>query len=128
MTPPPDNRRLHHKVPCAECPWRKASAPGWLGGYTAEDYADDVQSNLLPSCHLRDHGPETPETALCVGSAHTSANACIMPYGDAQREAVAQVGQNADCFRNPGEFYAHHTDGQQYVTPLMRRLMGADNA
>lgn len=28
-----DQRAILSKQPCADCPFRKASAPGWLGGH-----------------------------------------------------------------------------------------------
>lgn len=114
--------KLHHKVPCAECPWRKIAAPGWLGGYPAEYYADAVAENEVPACHLRDHGPASPDTAFCVGALSTMANGCISawksPGGD---EAKAVVGKRDDTFRHPALFYQHHT-GQPYVQRLLRGL------
>lgn len=113
--------RLHHKVPCRECPWRKESAAGYLGGWPAEHYADAVQANEIPACHLRDHGPENKDTAFCVGALATSANACILP--DKQpgaKEARKEVGRREDCFGHPREFYQHHT-GQEYVLRIFRK-------
>lgn len=118
-----DNRRLIHKTPCNECPWRKDSVQGYLGGYDPQWYADVVQDNQVPSCHLRDHGPENPETAYCVGALHTAANGCIMPSDAREREARNQVGANPDCFGHPSLFYAYHTFGGRYISRLMR-LMG----
>ena len=123
-----DVRRLIHKVPCRECPWRKVSAQGYLGGHSAEWYADVVADNQVPSCHLRDHGPGTPDTAFCVGALHTARNGCIMPKEPEQVIAIArQIEPNPDCFARPEEFYAYHTHGGQYVRPLMRRLTGAQS-
>lgn len=117
-----DNRQLHHRTPCRECPWRKTAAAGWLGGYSAEWYADVVQDNQVPSCHLRDHGPENPETAYCVGVLHTAANGCIMPEAPRERAARNEVGPNPDCFGHPALFFSHHSDGAPYQSRLMRLI------
>jgi hypothetical protein len=118
-----DRRRLVHKTPCKECPWRKASVAGYLGGHSPEWYADVVQENQVPSCHLNDFGPQRPETRFCVGALHTAANACIQvrepPHA---AEAKATVGRNPDCFSHPAEFYAHHSGGKPYSSRLMRML------
>ncbi len=113
--------KLYHKTPCAECPWRKTSPQGYLGGWSAEGYADAVSANEVPACHLRDHGPDTDETAFCAGALGTIANACIAPHraagdGMAAKEAV---GRNPDCFEHPAKFYEYHA-GKPWVHPLMR--------
>jgi hypothetical protein len=114
--------RLIHKTPCAECPWRKAAPAGWLGGFSAEEYADPVQENEVPACHLRDHGPESDNTAFCVGSLSTMANACISAWkSPGGEEAKKIVGRRDDTFGHPALFYQHHT-GRPYVNRLMRML------
>lgn len=115
-----DQRQLHHKTPCRKCPWRKDSLQGYLGGYTPEWYADVVQENQVPSCHLRDHGPSDPETAYCVGALHTASNGCIMPHDARERAARNTVGRNDDCFGHPSLFYTYHSFGQTYVSRLIR--------
>lgn len=115
--------KLIHKVPCAECPWRLACAPGWLGGYEAEQYADPVAENEVPACHLRDNGPDSDNTAFCVGALSTMANACIdawkSPGGE---EARRIIGKRDDTFPHPALFYQHHT-GKPYVRRILRTLM-----
>jgi hypothetical protein len=115
--------KFHHKIPCNECPWRKESAPGWLGGHGAEFYADALALNEAPACHLRDFGPFDDETALCVGALHTAKNGCISLYraaGDAD-SAKDAVGRSDECFGHHSLFFRHHT-GRQYQSPLIRAL------
>lgn len=113
--------RLHHKTPCAECPWRRESPAGWLGGHTPEMYADAVAMGQVPACHLRDHGPELPATAFCVGALSTMANQCLMPHHqEGAAEARQIVGRRSETFSHVGEFYQHHA-GVRYVHPLVRR-------
>lgn len=112
--------KLYHKEPCAECPWRKTSAQGYLGGYPPEMYADAVACNEVPACHLKDNGPESDDTAMCAGALSVMANACISawktPGGD---EARKEVGRRDDTFRHPRMFYEYHAN-KPYVHPLLR--------
>lgn len=113
--------QLHHKTPCNECPWRKASPAGWLGGVTPEFYADAVQMNEAPACHLRDSGPDDDDTAFCVGALGTMANQCILPdRSPGAPEARREIGRRDDCFGHVALFYKHHA-GQDYVHPFARR-------
>lgn len=113
--------QLKYKKPCHECPWRKDAPAGWLGGHSAETYADAVDNNEVPACHLNDYGPKAPRTAMCAGALGTMSNQCKSAYntdgGDAARQVV---GQNPECFSHVAEFYTHHTD-QAYVPPILRR-------
>lgn len=120
-----DERRLIHKVPCKECPWRKNAPQGYVGGHNPEWYADVVSDNQVPSCHLRDNGPNNPKTGYCVGALHTISNASISPHDPKERAAAKEVGGNSDCFEHPSLFYNYHTKGGIYVSRLIRRLTGA---
>lgn len=113
--------QLHHKTPCAECPWRIDSPAGWLGGFTPEFYTDAVMNNEVPACHLRDYGPDDDDTAMCAGALSTMKHGCQSAWmtegGD---EAKAIVGARDDTFKHPYQFFEHHA-GEPYVHPLMRR-------
>lgn len=116
--------KLHHKVPCKECPWRKDSLQGYLGGWGAERYADAVAQNEIPACHNRDHGPESDETAFCVGALQCGKNAAILPRRAAGDAIAARevVGGNPDVFRHPADFYRYHTHGKEYVPYTIRQM------
>ena len=117
--------KQRHTQPCSECPWRKESAQGWLGGHSPEFYADAVAGNVIPACHCKDFGPEDDRTAFCAGAASVMANACILPSegepgqkgARAMREAV---GKNPDTFGHPALFYQYHA-GKPYVPLFLRR-------
>lgn len=115
--------RLRHKTPCRECPWRTVSAQGYLGGHSPEMYADAVQENEAPACHMQpDHGPDDPRTTFCAGALATISNACILPHkSPGAREASMEVGRRDDCFQHPAKFYEYHA-GKPYVIPIIRRL------
>ena len=112
---------LKHKVPCAECPWRKTAAQGWLGGHPSEMYADALANNEVPACHLQDFGPNDARTAMCVGALATAANHCQSLYKtDGGEEARKIVGRREDCFSHVREFYLYHT-GNTYIPYLVRK-------
>lgn len=112
--------KLKHKVPCSECPWRRLSAAGWLGGYEPEFYADAVQENEVPACHNKDFGPRDGRTAMCAGALSTIKQQCIDPYKqDGGKAAADSVGHRDDCFSNVREFYHHHK-GEDYVLRILR--------
>jgi hypothetical protein len=112
--------KLCHDEPCPECPWREASPAGYLGGHAPEYYADAVQANEVPPCHMQDFGPDDPRSAMCAGALSVMANQCLSawktPGGDG---AKVSVGRRDDTFRHVAMFYEHHA-GQPYVHPLLR--------
>lgn len=113
--------KLKHKKPCAECPWRKNSPAGWLGGHSAYYYADAVTANEVPACHLQDHGPDSDDTAMCAGALSVAANACIQPHKTIGGvEARDIVGRSSDTFAHPKMFYEHHEEGKDWVPPALR--------
>lgn len=118
--------KICHTEPCAECPWRKDSLQGYLGGHPAEYYADAVAEGVIPACHMKDFGPEDDRTAYCAGAASVLANSAKMAEqrepGQEEAEAMRKtVGKRGDTFFHPMVFYKYHT-GEDYVMPLMRRL------
>lgn len=122
--------KISHTTPCAECPWRKASLQGYLGGWEPYDYADTVSLNTIPACHCKDKGALHPETAFCAGAASVMANACIMPHeADPSQEGAVEmvkaVGRRDDTFAHPKEFYEYHSHGDEWVSPFIRALSEA---
>jgi hypothetical protein len=114
---------LKHRVACAECPWRKEAPAGWLGGHSAEFYADALALNEAPACHMSDFGPFNPQTAFCAGALAVAKNSAISLHhaaGDAD-SAKQEILRRDDCFANVRDFYRHHT-GEEYQIPLLRRL------
>lgn len=118
------------KQPCNDCPFRRVSAPGWLGGGTGDEFvrgafsdrplpaderAPDPEHTIIAlPCHLtidydNDDWRETLEDAdVCIGALQFAANACVLPR-DAERAAlVSAAGRNPDVFGQAVEFLAHH--------------------
>lgn len=113
--------KLIHKIPCGECPWRENAPQGWLGGHTAEMYADAVANGEVPACHLQDFGPESDRTAMCVGALATAANACQSLWKTEGGERARKViGRREDCFDHVRAFYRYHT-GTEYIPYVVRQ-------
>lgn len=105
-----------HKKPCNDCPWRRESAPGWLGGYEAEWFTDHIKAELPLVCHSvidDDDGlsdEERRETLpLCAGALITQKNMCKSPRDPDLAKAVMSVERDTtNVFFHPTEFIAHH--------------------
>ena len=111
---------LKHTSPCSECPWRKESAEGWLGGHDANYYSDAVAEGEIPACHCQDHGADDTRSAFCAGAASVMANMCMLPHKQpGAAGAVQAVGKSTDTFGHAAMFYKHHT-GNDWVPRFMR--------
>lgn len=109
---------LKHKTPCLECPWRRESLPGWLGGYEAEWFAERVRAAHPINCHMalddgKSHtlseGVILETYPLCAGALITQRNMCAVPRDPVMREAVASVERDTETvFFHPSEFINHH--------------------
>ena len=42
----------HQKTPCRECPFKRDSAKGWLGGFSPEDTRQEALAEHGFDCHL----------------------------------------------------------------------------
>lgn len=116
--------KCRHTEPCAECPWRKDSLQGYLGGQSAMMYADAVAENEIPACHLQDHGPDDPKSSMCAGALAVAANACIEPHKTPGATAAKKlVGRRSDVFAHPKFFYEYHT-GKAWLSRIMRQFKG----
>tara|TARA_Y100001973_G_C5127478_1_gene295967 strand:+ start:155 stop:520 length:366 start_codon:yes stop_codon:yes gene_type:complete len=118
--------KLKHKTPCKECPWRKESLQGYLGGHAPEYYADAVANNEVPACHLQDHGPEDDRTAFCAGALSCMANQAMQPSAmhpgqETAVEAREEVGKRDDTFWHHALFYKYHA-GKDYLPPFLRGI------
>lgn len=87
-----------HKVPCSDCPWRRDSIPGWLGGDTPEAWVHEAHSDNRVDCHVITN-------QQCVGLAIYRANVCKSPRDP---EALRQSPNRDTVFASPVEFIDHH--------------------
>lgn len=114
---------LKHKKACAECPWRKESLKGYLGGHSAEFYTDVVAMNEIPACHLKDYGPNSRKTAMCAGALSVAKKSCIIPHKtQGATEARNEIPHNDETFGHYTQFYKYHAD-KDYVPYIIRKLV-----
>jgi hypothetical protein len=110
-------------TPCSECPWRRASLPGWLGPHTAEEWQLGAHGDHEIACHLTipagfddddEAGDDTSMMTTCSGAAIFRANVCKSPrYVPAENRLPA----DRETVFGHGEFLAHHTVKRTRVLP-----------
>ena len=112
------------KEPCNECPFRRNSVPGWLGGASVEEYIRGAHNEANTPCHV---GPgfrsgDPARMRPCSGMAHFRNAVCKTPRSGPAADAVMAVGTSPDVFSSDAEFRAHHD------TPEHRRMYGNEMA
>lgn len=100
------------KTACAECPLRRDSKPGYLGGYTPEMFVEYLHSPASVACHLTGPGGPVEEQRHCVGACAYRANVGHVPsvlgVPTAAQTAIEAVGKDPQFFQSPEEFLHHH--------------------
>lgn len=91
-----------HTTPCSDCPWRRDSLNGWLGGHTAEEFVDIARSDFPYPCH-------TIKNQQCAGMAIYRRNTLKAP----RPPAIMLEKDKETVFATPMEFTAHHTLGKK---------------
>lgn len=110
-----DKRQLRVKEPCNECPFRKRSLPGYLGGHPLEPYRQPPSAGMPTSCHCTDRGAGDPRTSFCAGSLAVIANDPDVTPLDEYAEAAAVVGKRDDCFDTVADFAKHHERADEFA-------------
>jgi len=112
-------------TPCVECPLRRDSAPGYLGGYTPEMYVEVLHSPASLACHSSPgfHEGDIGRQRHCTGVAAYRANvgyiASVPVPGlglipTAAHESTQLIGHDEEnYFASAAEFVAHHKPGQE---------------
>lgn len=113
-------------TPCKECPLRRDSLSGYLGGYTPEMYLQILNSPASVACHMSKgfHEGVIETQHHCVGVIAYRANVGYLPRpGFPESSADADVMRMREgfipekerkevFFSNPNEFLLHHREGQ----------------
>lgn len=100
-----------HKTPCNQCPWRRASAPGWLGDSTPGDFWWTAEQDTRMPCHnhidyeRKDWKKQIEKVPQCAGRAIAFANRCKLPRDKALLRLPADKEK---VFSTPQEFLDHH--------------------
>lgn len=108
-----------HTKPCDQCPFRRESAPGWLGGLSADEFKWLADSDTVMPCHKAsqdEHGhggvdyvnPD-PTLPQCAGRAIYWANQCKRPR-DATIGLLTLPKDTETVFQWPHQFVEHHKD------------------
>lgn len=103
------------KKPCAQCPYKRDSAPGWTGDYAPEDLVTVVQQEQDFPCHTLinyndpDWRDNLEEAQQCAGWAVFAANMAKSPRDPEKREFVKRAGRSAECFSFPPELIEYHS-------------------
>lgn len=120
--------KLAVDTPCRECPLRRDSAPGYLGGYTPEMYMEVMHSPASIACHSSPgfHEGDIERQRHCTGVAGYRANVghvCQIKTEDGlvmtttAHDSTKAIGARDDSeeryFSSPAEFYEHHIRGQE---------------
>lgn len=87
-----------HKQPCSDCPWARASLPGWLGGSTADDWLKEGHGDHSIPCHVF-------SGAQCAGAAIYRRNVLKTPRDP---ECLRLEANREVVFATPVEFKQHH--------------------
>lgn len=112
-------------VPCVECPLRRDSTPGYLGGYSPELYLEAMRSGASLACHMTPgfKANDIARQRHCTGVAAFRANTGIVAMYDAQftqaHESTRFVASLPTAARTLGavfdsedSFMEHHRPGQ----------------
>ena len=99
------------KEPCRECPFKKSSFKGWLGGLTAQETHDLVLDEANFACHMTRKKPDA-QMSRCKGSQLFLIHHCKLPKkNEALRIALQQTkkeGHDIELYLG-FDFLQHHS-------------------
>lgn len=105
------------RKPCNDCPWRRNSAPGWLGDAGPERFLLAIYAESPLPCHQTVNYTDpmwlkkwTEEThgKLCTGALTFYANLHKRPRNP--KLLIKWVKRSEDVFATVDEFLMHHRD------------------
>lgn len=123
--------KLRHKKPCNECPFRRVSPAGWLGGYEPEEFTSQIQFDGPPlPCHKTIRQDETNDYAalpdyvsMCAGALIHMKNSCKAPYHEQYGDALSKIEADPEnVFNWPHEFLNHHKDPDAWIAEAKRKI------
>ena len=86
------------EAPCHDCPFARASLPGWLGSMSVDEWIRDVHGEAQINCHAF-LGPQ------CAGAAIYRRNVAKKPHSAA---LLLLPADRKLVFASPTEFREHH--------------------
>lgn len=100
------------KNPCAECPFKKTSFKGWLGGLTAQETNDAVLNEADFACHMT-RKKQNAQMSRCKGSQLFLIHHCKSPkFNMPLKKALDQTKKELHIMGNylGFDFIKHHTE------------------
>lgn len=88
-----------HKRPCSDCPFRRDSLHGWLGGYLPEMFTNAAHGEERMPCHL-------VKGMQCAGAGIFRGNVFKSPRN---KELLTLRPDREVVFSSTQEFIQHHT-------------------
>jgi len=89
--------RRQHNTPCSDCPWRRDSLPGWLGGTEVKDFLLLGHRDEKYNCHVI-------VNQQCAGLAIYKSNTCKR----VDPPLLKLPKDTTKVFATPMEFLQHH--------------------
>ena len=86
------------RKPCSDCPWAKTALPGWLGGFTVDQWIRAAHGEERIDCHTL-IGPQ------CAGAAIYRSNVGKNPR---DRGLLLLPKDTETVFASPIEFTKYH--------------------
>lgn len=112
--------KLAAKAPCAECPLRRDSAAGHLGGYSPAMYIEVLHGPASLACHsskgfaIGDVGEQRHCTGVAAFRANVGHVAQIDGHETGAHRSTLAIGEDRETyFATDAEFVAHHSKGQR---------------
>lgn len=121
-----------HTTPCAQCPWRRTSAPGYLGASTTLEFLHQAEFAEKMPCHIsidyeQDDWAEVqlPDAPRCAGHAIYLRNRGKLPTDHGTAQLVKMVSPDRETvFGMHFEFLRHHGGDESRLTGV---LLGFDD-
>jgi hypothetical protein len=117
------NSSKQHRKPCRECPFRRASSPGYLGASEPLDFVKLAASETRMPCHLRvdydrkDWEAQAATAPQCVGRAILTANTCTLPRSG---DLLTAKPNRSEVFTHPLEMLEHHGGKESDLVAFIR--------
>lgn len=99
---------------CKECPYRKDSAPGWLGESSGDpvDFLTQLDSPVMHPCHMAVNWEENESylgASVCKGALQFAKNTCKM-LGDKRGNDLRSslTIDTTEIFETRQKFIEHH--------------------
>ena len=89
--------KVQHTKACSDCPWRRDSLKGWLGGHSPEEFVHIAHSDTRYDCH-------TLKGQQCAGMAIYRRNTCKR----VDPPLLTLPADHEHVFSNRREFLGHH--------------------